>query len=228
MFSGRGFLKLLPPFWLVVFFCLVLPAWAVNNEPLDQRIFWTILVCGAFFLVLTTTGLGWFFEGYPLYLRLSWSAIFLFATLLSIAATYGKNGIAGQLGTAVTYIGASLFPVVAPYATDLRPLLPPDQLFRAQTIMSSFLLAGLVGVGAYVLFVGLTWKDKIETFSIKFTIPYVLGAFLVFAFLFVFSSSVFLHLGSSENISLGLGGVLFVVFIERIVMREILTWLCFT
>lgn len=51
-------------------------------------------------------------------------------------------------------IGATLFPVVAKYATAIEPPLSPDALFRAQAIVSVFLLAsipGLAACAAYVL-----------------------------------------------------------------------------
>jgi hypothetical protein len=152
---------------IVFFSSLLLPAWAVKSASQQSRMTWVgaILFLG-FISTIATLALnasgknpdtqGPYVRRYrpPFLAAVSFS--FLTAELLAIAITYSEPGvgIVGGLGVFLSKIGAALFPVVAKYATAIEPPLSPDALFRAQAIVSIFLLAGIpssIAFAAYYL-----------------------------------------------------------------------------
>jgi hypothetical protein len=146
----------------------LLPAWAVNSASQQSRMTWVGAVLffafgGAMASLASraappsaTQEPGPYVSRYRLPFQAVLGLSFLIAELFAIAVTYAEPGIGigGGLGLYVSKLGATLFPVVAKYATAIEPPLSPDALFRAQAIVSIFMLAGIpsfIAFAAYFL-----------------------------------------------------------------------------
>lgn len=142
-----------------IFGLVVLPAWAVKSATQGSRVSWaaTILFFGfvCFSIALNTKASSKLppsrvhrYGPYLLALTVFWVLI---TTLSSIAFTYAEpgKGFVGNLGSLVVHLGSRALPIVARYATDLQPPLPPERLFQLQSIVSVVLITGILYSGAY-------------------------------------------------------------------------------
>ncbi|TPL03393.1 MULTISPECIES: hypothetical protein [unclassified Mesorhizobium] len=79
---------------------------------------------------------------------------FLIAGAFSTSITYAQPGVGfvGELGLVLSQKAASLIPVVAKYATNMDPPLSPEVLFKTQSIVASFMLAGFLNLAAYAVY----------------------------------------------------------------------------
>lgn len=151
---------------LAVLAAALLPAWAVNSASQHSRNIW---VGSVLFLAFLSASAGsaaisspsrteWSsgpYEGrYVPYVNALAGISFLAAELVAIGLTYAEpdKGILGPTGRVLSEIGATLFPVIARYETSMDPPLSPLFLFRTQSIVSVFLLAGLVTFFAYAAY----------------------------------------------------------------------------
>jgi hypothetical protein len=140
-----------------IFALFLLPAWAVKSAAMQSRMMWLGVVLffaflGAMITLITAIGPpSSKHEPGPVVKRqrsrqaLVWGLSFLVAELSAIAFTHAEPGVGpvGSYGLLVSSVGANLFPVVAKYATAMQPPLSPTSLFRVQSIVSIFMLAGI-------------------------------------------------------------------------------------
>ena len=99
-----------------------------------------------------------------------------------IAMTYATphSGFLGGIGDLLIAVGGLLFPVVRGYRSSVDPALSPEIVFRAQAIMTSFLLAGLIVFFAWlVVFATEPLSERRRSIS-GVTSPQTLGA-MIFA-----------------------------------------------
>jgi hypothetical protein len=140
----------------------LLPAWAVKSASQQSRMTWVGAILFLAFIGLmgslaanaSPASVKWepgpYARRYRPYLGTFMGLIFFLTSLCAIAITYAEPGVGltGGLGVSLAKIGALLFPLVAKYATSIEPPLSPDTLFRAQAIVSIFLLASILGLAA--------------------------------------------------------------------------------
>ncbi|MDW6020719.1 hypothetical protein SAZ10_02975 [Mesorhizobium sp. BAC0120] len=156
--------------YLVLAFCL-LPAWAVKSATTQSRISWTGAILFFAFIVIVGSLVrnatspeslpGPDFRRYQPFFMLAVGLSFLAAELLAIAFTYAESGVglAGRAGVVISQIGSTHIPVVSKYATAMEPPLSPTSLFRVQSIVTVFMIAGLLTSIAYIL---LYWKMSVS------------------------------------------------------------------
>ncbi|WP_208866593.1 hypothetical protein [Mesorhizobium sanjuanii] len=141
----------------LILFLALLPGWAVHSASRQSRAGWFgVVIFFAFlalFAVVSTRAQpvsnykpGLFAQRYGGYLSTFIVAILLFAEALAIALTYAEpnQGVIGHVGSMLSAAGSNLFPVVAKYATSVQPPLSGQYTFRAQSIITCFLFAGLI------------------------------------------------------------------------------------
>lgn len=150
--------------WIVLLFAL-LPAWAVKSASSQNRISWIgMLVFLAFVSLVITAARArksepqvtfgpYVLRNFP-YVGAVVGVSFLIAGFFATAITYATPGIGlmGELGLTLSQRAAILLPVVARYATAMNPPLSTEALFRVQSIVSVFMLAGIPSFVAYVIY----------------------------------------------------------------------------
>lgn len=72
--------------------------------------------------------------------------ILLITEILAVAATYATpdRPLVWQVTQLIAGFGDALFPLIGKYATQMAPPLPPHVLYKVQTVMTLFLLAGAI------------------------------------------------------------------------------------
>ncbi|MGX5802360.1 hypothetical protein ACWGS9_14030 [Bradyrhizobium sp. Arg314] len=153
--------------WIGVITLLVilLPAWAVKSASQQSRIGWAGFVLLMAFVSLAIAAakarnprsrvvLGPYVQRNFRYLSTVFAASFLIAGGLAIATTYAQPGVGfiGELGLMLSKKAASLVPVVAKYETAMDPPLSSEALFKVQSIVTAFLLAGTLSFACYAVY----------------------------------------------------------------------------
>lgn len=108
---------------------------------------------------------GPFAQRYGGYLSVFIFATLFFGELLAIALTYGEpgQGFIGQIGSILSALGSYLFPVVAKYANSIQPPLSDRSIFRAQSIITCFIFAGLISsILIFIYYVAMPKNEMIE------------------------------------------------------------------
>ncbi|RVC42926.1 MAG: hypothetical protein EOS54_29055 [Mesorhizobium sp.] len=92
----------------------------------------------------------------------------LIAGIFAMAITYATPGIGlvGELGLTFSQRTAIWVPVVAKYATAMTPPLSAEALFKVQSIVSGFMLAGMTSFVAYAIyFVRMPKVERIKIYQ---------------------------------------------------------------
>lgn len=125
---------------------------------------------------------------------------FLIAGLFAIAITYATPGVGltGELGLALSQKAAIFLPVVARYATAMDPPLSAEALFRVQSIVSAFMLAGVPSIVAYAIYlVRMPKADRLKLYEAR-QVERHSQAFLWFAAAFAIYVALANYAGFSE------------------------------
>ena len=200
---------------------IVAAIWGVKSAPTNDRLFATILFAG---FALMVSGFGYIASIPPrksvvvVAKPIPHIGIFLVGTYvlsvlslsLAIALTYSSPeiGMLGRLGGWAAGIGQYIFPVVTKYETQMQ--LSPSELFRAQSIMTAFLLpSALNGIIFTLAFLspGPYWWEALEADPhplspsiLVFLFPACIVFFLIVYFgAFEFSSSDYSALSGSKG-----------------------------
>ena len=145
------------PLYLALLVLLaVLPVFTVNTTSLAMRVSWVsfLLICCfvGFTAHLRTkddpkpTQRGPYTSRYgPIVLGIILSAL-LIAEIVAVAATYAtpERPLLWQATMLISSIGDAVFPLIGKYATRMEPPLPPEVLYKVQTVTTLFLLAGAI------------------------------------------------------------------------------------
>ena len=159
--------------WLVgtCYAAILISMWTVHSAPTDQRWLYTSL-----FVVLSWfVGIGAYGAslGPPAdqpsswntdprvarYVGLAMTFIFVLALAVATALTYGKpsSPILASLATGIISAGEWMFPTVAKFRSEMD--LPETVLFKAQSVMTVFLLPALIN-GLIFVGYGLTVPSR--------------------------------------------------------------------
>lgn len=196
--------------WIVLLVAL-LPAWAVKSASLQSRIDWSgMLVLLAFLCAMiwvaqtrrsTPRRTSGVYEDHNLpYVGAIAAVSFLIAGLFAIAITYATPGVGltGELGLALSQKAAVFLPVVARYATAMDPPLSAEALFRVQSIVSAFMLAGVPSIVAYAIYlVRMPKADRLKLYEAR-QVERHSQAFLWFAAAFAIYVALANYAGFSE------------------------------
>jgi hypothetical protein len=202
--------------WVVLLFAL-LPIWAVKSASQQSRFGWTgVLLFLAFVSVVKRVArtqspepqvtFGPYVHRNLPYLGAIVRVSFLIAGLFATAITYADPGIGavGELGLALSQITAILFPAVAKYATAMNPPLSTEALFKVQSIVSVFILAGIPSFFAYAIYLFRMPKtERLKTYESRQVKRHSVG-FLLFGTVFAIyvalaSYAGFFEFGRSET-----------------------------
>lgn len=196
--------------WAVLIVAM-LPAWAVKSASLQSRMTWSgMLAFLAFVSAIVWVGqarksgpqvvFGSYVDRNLPRVGSILGASFLIAGVFATAITYAEPGIGliGELGLLLSQKAATLLPVVAKYATAMDPPLSSEALFKVQSIVSAFMLAGIPSFVAYATYLARMPKaDRLKLYESRHVERHS-KVFLLFAAAFAIYVALASYAGSFE------------------------------